>query len=59
MNEDLLAKAIVEADKLPPRRWMAKYGAINLTVPTHLTKNYKEIREDMQNRVPKFQVELD
>lgn len=59
MNEDLLAKAIVDADKLPPRRWMVKYGAINLAVRTHLTKDYKEIREDMQNRVPKFQVELD
>jgi len=50
---ELLATAIVNADSWTPRRWMAKYGAINIAQATHLNKDYREARKAMSARLPK------
>ncbi|HHJ3249957.1 TPA: hypothetical protein ACQJT5_004687 [Vibrio parahaemolyticus] len=50
---ELLATAIVCADNWTPRRWLAKYGAINLAEGTHLNKDYKEVRKAMLAQLPK------
>lgn len=50
---ELLATAIVHAETWTPRRWLAKYGAINIGETTHLNNDYKEVRKAMAAQVPK------
>ncbi len=50
---ELLATAIVNADSWPPRRWMAKYGDINIAIPSHLNNDYRNIRKSMLAKIPK------
>lgn len=50
---ELLATAIVHADTWTPRRWLAKYGAINVAESTHLNQDYREVRRLMVAQLPK------
>ena len=50
---ELLATAIVHAETWTPRRWLAKYGAINLAEGTHLNKDYRDVRRFMVAQLPK------
>lgn len=50
---ELLATAIVHADTWTPRRWLAKYGAINVAERTHLNQDYREARKVMLDKLPK------
>ncbi len=50
---ELLATAIVHAETWTPRRWLAKYGAINVAESTHLNKDYREVRKAMLDQLPK------
>ncbi|MBR9727510.1 hypothetical protein ACFOD0_04230 [Shewanella intestini] len=53
MNQlELLATAIVTADTWTPRRWVAKFGGINIAQATHLNKDYREARKTMFARLP-------
>ncbi len=50
---ELLATAIVKADSWTPRRWLAKYGDINIAIPSHLNNDYRDIRKSMLAKIPK------
>jgi len=50
---ELLATAIVHADTWTPRRWLAKYGAINVAERTHLNQDYRNARKMMLEQLPK------
>lgn len=55
---ELLATAIVDADSWTPRRWLAKYGDINIAMSSHLNADYRDARKAMIAKVPK-QPDLD
>lgn len=56
---DLIATAIVKADTMPPRRWLAKYGAINVAEKNHLNQDYRDIRKMMLAKLPVITVDDD